>query len=364
MSDSVRGQRPSNTQCRMRASPPCPAPSCCPGRPSPRRYNSTGAQGYNQQWHYDTATGNIVSLMNGLCVTAMGFVAGAPVRTDTCTTSNPSQQWAYNATSGAFTVPSAPGLCLDAGASVSCTMPPYSGYTYCDPDASVDARVADLVPRLLPFDFQALLANDNPGVPRLGIPRIEFSECLHGEAQAHAHGHGVGDGLAQSTPVGMCAGTLTGCGAPYTDPATGYTSTGCPTSFPHALLMSSSFNRSLWSAVGSAISTEDRALHNQQVSERLVRLDTLSMWPHVRVCRSRARCFGRPTSIHSAIRGEVTHPCRTHPSRIARSVRCVVVVVQVGPGTGGARRGPHSHRGVRVPLLPSPAGESVRRCPL
>lgn len=46
---------------------------------------------------------------------------------------------------------------------------------------------------------------------------------------------------------------------------TGYTSTGCPTSFPHALLMSASFNRSLWTAVGTAISTEDRALHNQQV---------------------------------------------------------------------------------------------------
>ena len=118
--------------------------------------------------------------------------------------------------------------------------------------------------------------------------QIAFSECLHGP--------------------------LTGCGAPYADNATGYTSTGCPTSFPHLLLQvgrgwgehalwlgwgcarlapcilpshrlhhilftsttattadhlppcaaqASSFNRTLWSLIGSAIGDEDRALHNQ-----------------------------------------------------------------------------------------------------
>ena len=35
-----------------------------------------------------------------------------------------------------------------------------------------------------------------------------------------------------------------------------------PTSFPHALLLAASFNRSLWAAVGDAVSTEARALNN------------------------------------------------------------------------------------------------------
>ena len=58
-------------------------------------------------------------------------------------------------------------------------------------------------------DYQNLLSNSNGGMPHLGVPPIQFSECLHG--------------------------TNSGCGAPYTDPDTGYTSTGCPTSFPHLL---------------------------------------------------------------------------------------------------------------------------------
>jgi beta-glucosidase-like glycosyl hydrolase len=56
--------------------------------------------------------------------------------------------------------------------------------------------------------------------------------------------------------------SLAGCGPNYTDPLTGYTSTGCPTSFPHATLMGSAFNRTLWHAVASVIGTEGRALHN------------------------------------------------------------------------------------------------------
>jgi beta-glucosidase-like glycosyl hydrolase len=93
---------------------------------------------------------------------------------------------------------------------------------------------------MMPIDFEVLLDSTNPGIPHLGAPPIDFAECLHG--------------------------TLSGCGAPYTDEATGYTSTGCPTSFPHALLTSASFNRTLWTLMGEAVSTEDRALHNQGVS--------------------------------------------------------------------------------------------------
>ena len=50
---------------------------------------------------------------------------------------------------------------------------------------------------------------------------------------------------------------ITVCGEPYMN------NTGCPTSFPHGLALGATFNRSLWHAIGEAISDEARALHNQ-----------------------------------------------------------------------------------------------------
>jgi hypothetical protein len=201
-------------------------------------YNTTGSLGVNEQWSYNASTGQIVSLMNGLCAATSAVLSGMPVRTETCTPSGSSfQSFDYDAATGYFHLRADPTLCLDAGSSASCSQAPYSSYVYCDPNASVDARVADLVPRLTPADFQALLDSSNPGIPRLGIPKIQFGECLHG--------------------------ALSGCGAPYTDPTTGYVSTGCPTSLPHSLLQGGTFNRTLWSLVGQTISTEVRALHNQ-----------------------------------------------------------------------------------------------------
>ena len=50
------------------------------------------------------------------------------------------------------------------------------------------------------------------------------------------------------------------CMAGIVNPAPG--TTGCPTSFPHALLMGGSFNRSLWHAIATVISTEGRAIFN------------------------------------------------------------------------------------------------------
>ena len=76
------------------------------------------------------------------------------------------------------------------------------------------------------------MQNRNPGVPRLGVPTFRFGECLHG--------------------------VLSGCGAAY-----GNDSTGCPTSFPHALGLAATFNRTLWTMAGRTVSTEARALHNQ-----------------------------------------------------------------------------------------------------
>jgi len=107
---------------------------------------------------------------------------------------------------------------------------------YCDADLAPAERAADLAQRLSLYDWQSLLQNGNVGVPRFGIPPVAFNEALHG--------------------------VVFGCGPTHTDNATGYTSSGCPTSFPHATLMGGAFNRSLWRSVASAISDEGRALHN------------------------------------------------------------------------------------------------------
>lgn len=119
----------------------------------------------------------------------------------------------------------------------NCSAAPFASYQYCNASLSTDERVADLVARLMPADFAGLLSNGDIGIPRLGVPAIGYSECLHG--------------------------TLAECGQPYTSPDGSFTSTGCPTSFPHLLMLAGSFNRSLWAAVASAISDENRGLWAQ-----------------------------------------------------------------------------------------------------
>ena len=43
---------------------------------------------------------------------------------------------------------------------------------------------------------------------------------------------------------------------------TGYTSTGQATSFPHALALGATFNRTMWGMVGEVVGIESRALRN------------------------------------------------------------------------------------------------------
>ena len=76
------------------------------------------------------------------------------------------------------------------------------------------------------------LQRGGPGMIRLGVPANVYYEALHG--------------------------VLTDCGKTYMN------NTGCPTSFPHALLLGATFNRSLWKQIAIAISTEARAFYNQR----------------------------------------------------------------------------------------------------
>ena len=207
---------------------------------------------YNQQFKYDAESHKLTSLMNKLCVTAEGNFTGANVAIYNCQADRSTlQQWVYNATSGRITLLANPALCLDAGSSANCTIPPFSGYKYCDSTLTVQERVDDLLPRLQVAEkAQFLLAkgHTNGGVPGLGVTPFLYGECLHG---VNTH---------------QC-----GTAAPG--------STGCPTSFPHALGLGATFNRTLWTLVGETISTEARALFNQG-------LIGLAMWaPNINLFR-------------------------------------------------------------------------------
>lgn len=132
--------------------------------------NTTGLAGYNEQWSF-SGQGLITSKMNGLCLAANVAVAGASVTLQTCG-ADPLQAWTLDAATGAIANSAAAGLCLDAGAAINCSDAPLSSYLYCDPTASTEARLADLVPRILPAEFPQLLSNSNNGVPRLGVPQV------------------------------------------------------------------------------------------------------------------------------------------------------------------------------------------------
>ena len=199
---------------------------------------------WGQQWAYDPARGEVRSLTNGLCAGTVNASAGQPLPAGTAVVQVPCSgvaeaRWALDAASAhlVWAGDAAGGLCLDAGTAASCAEPPLAGLPYCDAALPTEARVADLVPRLQPVEAAALLSVSNNGVPRLGIPPLRFGEALHG--------------------------VVSGCGAPSTNPDTGYTSSGCPTSFPTGLALGATFNRSLWALVGRAIGTEARALFNQ-----------------------------------------------------------------------------------------------------
>eukprot|EP00117_Sycon_ciliatum_P005145 scpid90606/ scgid9214/ Probable exo-1,4-beta-xylosidase bxlB; 1,4-beta-D-xylan xylohydrolase bxlB; Beta-xylosidase bxlB; Xylobiase bxlB len=191
---------------------------------------------WNQQFKYDPTHNTIVSLMNGHCVDAQDFgnTSGSNIYVWPCTNAA-NEQFIYNETSGLFRYVQNPALCLDAGTVVNCSTAPFNSYPFCNRSVAVDDRVDDLLSRMQLHEKAQLIQNRNPGIPRLGVPKLQFSECLHG--------------------------VLSGCGA-----ASGSDSTGCPTSFPHGLALGASFNRSLWSHVSSTISTEARALNNQGVT--------------------------------------------------------------------------------------------------
>jgi hypothetical protein len=120
-----------------------------------------------------------------------------------------------------------------------CTDAAFSSLPFCNMSLLLDSRVADLVGRMTQSEKISLMGQggSTSAVPRLGVASLPWGEGLHGVA-SHCY-----------TPLNQSNGPIL-----------------CPSSFPHALLLASSFNRSLWHSVGDAISTEARALNNMAVT--------------------------------------------------------------------------------------------------
>ena len=114
---------------------------------------------------------------------------------------------------------------------------------FCNPSLPIGSRISDLLSRLTTGEKISLMGQDEHGndaaVHRLGLPSLPFGEALHGAVAGCVSQVGAGEKL-------------------------------CPTSFPHALALAASFNRTLWHAVGDAISTEARSLNNMNASSGIL----------------------------------------------------------------------------------------------
>jgi hypothetical protein len=195
---------------------------CSPTSPNP-----------NQVWNLKADGSTTTIVPNGApssCLTAYDNFENSIVVIQSC--SSGYNKWVYNAHNLQIQL-AGTDLCLAGGFNASCQIEPYNTYPYCNANLPPIARAQDFVSRLSLAEKAISLQNANPGVPRLGMIPLQFNEALHG--------------------------VVNGCGAKVND------NTGCPTSFPHATVLASTFNSSLWSAVGEAISTEARALNNQNI---------------------------------------------------------------------------------------------------
>ncbi|CAH9141150.1 unnamed protein product [Cuscuta epithymum] len=103
---------------------------------------------------------------------------------------------------------------------------------FCQTKLPIHVRVQDLIGRLTLQEKIRLLVNNAAPVERLGIKRYEWwSEALHGVSNV-----GPGTAFGGAFPAA--------------------------TSFPQVITTASSFNSSLWEAIGRAVSDEARAMYN------------------------------------------------------------------------------------------------------
>ena len=153
-------------------------------------------------------------------------------------------------------------VCLAVDAEPTCESLSAAGAApWCDASLDPSVRAKALIAKMTLDEKASNMDSHNFGVPRLGVPPNIFSEALHG----------------------MCSG----CGQRVQ--MDGYMSTGCPTSFPQVISMGASWNRSLWTAIGTAVSDEVRGLYSQGGTMKGGWESALFLWaPNINPFRDRA----------------------------------------------------------------------------
>jgi len=136
--------------------------------------------------------------------------------------------------------------CVLADPATPCKTAPSNTSVWCDPSAAVETRINALVKALTDDEKSGLFVNGAQGVSRLGIPPYNWwSEALHGVAR---------DGVA--------------------------------TSFPQIIGVSSSFNNSLFNALGVLTGTEARGKNNGKGFGNGHIYQGLTMWaPNINIFR-------------------------------------------------------------------------------
>jgi len=233
-----------------------------PGAGAPAGWTSTGT---NNCLRYDQ-NGQFSALAVGDCATASwssstaDLPAGAGLssllRNETDSTIRFVFRDAYNINAKNFSV------CMTATWGEPCEPPEFAKLPFCDVARGVDERLEDLLSRTSVEEKVSMLSNDDanrPWISRLSVnPNNTHQEALHG-----ADASGGGAAASHTTP--------------------GSEGTGFGTSFPHALALAASLNRSLWTRIGRAIGLESRALSNQGVGGLYLRSPNLNMCGHLLV---------------------------------------------------------------------------------
>ncbi|CAK8540389.1 unnamed protein product [Lathyrus sativus] len=110
--------------------------------------------------------------------------------------------------------------------------PPHHNHPFCDQSLPIQTRATSLISLLTLSDKINQLSNNASSIPNLGIPSYQWwSESLHG--------------IATNGPGIDFNGTINSA-----------------TDFPQVIVSASSFNRSLWFLIGSAVAVEARSMYN------------------------------------------------------------------------------------------------------
>jgi hypothetical protein len=156
------------------------------------------------------------------------------------------------------------GLCLDSAGvpeGQGCLDAAVRGLPFCNPALPLEARVEDLLSRMTLSEAVGMLGDDGDnnspcGTHTAAVPRLDVTQ------------------YRWLVEVSSMAGASDTCSAlqPW--------HSGCPTSFPAAMLLTGSFNRTLWQLHGDVVGREMRALNNLLTTSAALSAGKMSLAGH------------------------------------------------------------------------------------